>query len=592
MIVTIKRRGLETAQVSIERLVSTLGFGKDCDVSLAEDRLDLKLGMLIQQGDGLSFRPLKSEHHFFLGDIVVDAMMPLGENEWLRVDEFELSWSLSTEEIKNDPTESKPLPPPPKPMAFPVMPNRAGAMMAYGQTSNTASPSNEESLELSDMAKAPVKEQKVPEPKSIPTEPMKVLEEEPVKVKESAPAIPEKRSPAEAELVEKLKRLQTVRKSPEVSKEVVKEEVTEEAWVETEEEVLGPAWKRAIKYFYHHIELEIFEKSVKKRKEYLSTAIQAALDATLGDADQEVVRHRVERELKSTSPFDKLSLALDIQVMRVTDKGLLAIDRGKGFGAPEMSFYNAGHVCWAFDQFLQSKEIEVKFYGAECQSLNLTNWMVNAYFPPIISDGFLIQMKRETKVLSTSLTWIEEAEATFLSLHRSRKNILVVAKESSDLKQIFQLMQTNLREGQILGVLGEKLKELEDESKFLFLDQEQSLAQILKVSQTLGLSGIADFDLEGRGKSVFQQAAFKDLGYWGYIQASKPIDALRRFELQWRLSSQQSDRQTIREWVQASFPFLINIQKDEDGSLDCVVSAVGFKDGRWVLKQLPDGDWE
>ena len=152
MIVIIKRRGLETSQVSIERLVSTLGFGEGCDVSLAKDRAEEKLGMLIQQGDGLSFRPLKQDDGFFLGDVQVDSMMPLGEGEWLRFEEFELSWmegELPKEQMESEP-DTKPLPPPPLPS--PVIPNRAGAMMAYGQTPPTQQPSsskNEESLELS-----------------------------------------------------------------------------------------------------------------------------------------------------------------------------------------------------------------------------------------------------------------------------------------------------------------------------------------------------------------------------------------------------------------------------------------------------------
>ena len=107
--------------------------------------------------------------------------------------------------------------------------------------------------------------------------------------------------------------------------------------------------------------------------------------------------------------------------MRVTDKALLAIDRGKGFGEPEMSFYNEGHVCWAFDQFMQSQGLELAFHGSKCENIDVSNWMVNAYFPPVIVDGFLIQFKREPKNLEASLKWEEGTAEAFGSLCRAKK---------------------------------------------------------------------------------------------------------------------------------------------------------------------------
>jgi len=583
MIITIKRRGLETAQCSIERLVSTLGFGSDCDVSLATDRHDQKLGMLIQQGEGLSFRPLKQELRFYLGDVHVEGMLPLGEGEWLRVDEFELAWFRG--ELKKEQSRDEvSLPPAPKPLLTPLLPNRAGAMMAYGQGFSAKPNATEESFELSQQA-TEVKPESMPKAGNRKPEEKTPALEQPALT--SAPE--SNRSPAEEQLMEKLKRLQTDKK-PQSNRDEKQNSTVQHktSWRESEDEILGPAWKRVVKYFYHHIELAIFQKTASERREYMQQSIKAALDATMQRDDQDTVRPRVERELESASPFDRLGLSSDIQSIRVTDKGLLSIDRGKGFGAAEMSFYNGGHVCWSFDRWLQSKGVEAKFYGSQCQALQIGHWTVNAYFQPLLAQGFLIQLQKIPKLLNVGISWVEGAEACFEALQRQRKNILVMAKSPTQISQLQQLLQSKLVEGDLIGLLGEKLNSVKDDSKCLMLDYHQTLAQLIQVAQTLNLYSIADFELESRGKTAFQQLAFKDLSYWGFVQASQPIDGLKRFELQWRLSHPQSDAQTIKEFIHASFPYVCYIDTEEQG---CVLATVAIKDGQWSLQRLFEEDW-
>ena len=89
--------------------------------------------------------------------------------------------------------------------------------------------------------------------------------------------------------------------------------------------------------------------------------------------------------------------------------------------------------------------------------------------------------------------------------------------------------------------MGDHPPQMQVQEKYLMFDSDQSLQQLFKLNQQLSLSGLVDFDVEGRGKSIFQHTAFKDLNYWGFVHASRPIDALRRFELHWRLSHGQSD---------------------------------------------------
>jgi hypothetical protein len=589
MFIVIKRRGSETARVKIERLVSTLGFGEDCDVSLDESREDQKLGMLIQQGDGLSFRPLKQELKFFLGDIPVDNMMPLAEGEWLSLEEFELCWVMTSASDSSEPEKSD-LPPLPKPLAGPAFPNRAGAMMAYGHSAPGKPSRSEESLELSDSAKQPESLQ-VPPPKPVP-----VLSESKVddEVKSSPPAV-QKLSSAEVELMEKLRRLETDKKPtvPQKQSELLAQEENRarQGWKETENDILGPAWKRVVKYFYHHIEHEIFSKKAETKMSYMHQAIQDALDATTPKEEHDVVRPRVERELESASPFDRVGLSSDVHGMRVTDKGLLSMDRGEGFGAPEMSFYNGGHVCWSFDRWLQANDVEKQFTGTQCQSLSIGMWTVNAFFEPFLSSGFLIQFQKTPKVLAQSLKWSEKSDYDFLGIKSHEYNLLVVGKDHAELMRIFYLLQSELKDGQILGVIGDRLKIMKDESRFLFLDQNQSLSQIIKVSDSIGLFGMVDFEVETRGKTVFQQIAFKNLSFYGFSQARQPIDALRRFELQWRLSNPQSEAKTIREWIQASFPYIVYLDREQEEEV-CRISSIVLKKDDWFISEKTEDDWE
>lgn len=589
MFIVVKRRGSETSRIKIERLVSTLGFGEDCDVSLDEHREDQKLGMLIQQGDGLSFRPLKQDLKFFLGDIPVDNMMPLAEGEWLSMDEFELCWVATS---NNDLPESKreELPPLPKPIAGPVLPNRAGAMMAYGHSSTNKSSKSEESLELSG---AVPQEQPVEEP---PKPPVPVLSESKIEEPErQSPATEQKLSPAEMELIEKLRRLETDKK-PSTTRDQLEpqdrgEGRSKQGWKESENDILGPAWKRVVKYFYHHIDHEVFSQDTQAKRSYMNQAIQSALDATTPKEEHDVVRPRVERELESASPFDRIGLSSDVQGMRVTDKGLLSMDRGEGFGAPEMSFYNGAHVCWSFDRWLQANEVEKEFVGTQCQSLNVGMWTVNAYFEPFLSSGFLIQFQKTPKILSESLKWSESCSYDFQSMKENKYNLLVVGKDNAELMRIFYLLQSELKDGQMLGVIGDRLKIMKDETRFLFMDQNQSLNQMLKVSDTIKLCGMVDFEVETRGKTVFQQIAFKNLSFYGFSQARQPVDALRRFELQWRLSNPQSEATTIREWIQASFSYLVYLSR-EQGEDVCKISSISLKAGDWWIPDEVEDDWE
>lgn len=595
MFIVVKRRGLETARIKIERLVSTLGFGEDCDVCLDKAKEDQKLGMLIQQGEGLSFRPLKQELKFFLGDIPVDNMMPLAEGEWLSIDEYELSWVMTSDESYTDP-ERADLPPLPKPLAGPALPNRAGAMMAYGQSSSAKPTISEDSFELSETAKQSESTQ------PAPTEPVPVLSESKMDdernigsklMSEAKPTAEQKLSPAEIELIEKLRRLETDKKPtlPQVESPVKEDGGRKQGWKESENEILGPAWKRVVKYFYHHIEHDIFSKDRNAKKSYMHQAIQDALDATTPKDEHEVVRARVERELESASPFDRIGLSSDVQGMRVTDKGLLSMDRGEGFGAPEMSFYNGAHVCWSFDRWLLANEMEKEFIGTQCQALTIGLWTVHAYFEPFLSSGFLIQFQKTPKVLAQSLKWSETSDYDYASMKNNRYNLLVVGKDNTELMRIFYLLQSELKEGQLFGVIGDRLKILKDENKFLFLDQNQSLGQMLKVSDTIGLKAMIDFEVESRGKTVFQQIAFKNLSFHAFTQARQPLDSLRRFELQWRLSNPQSDATTIREWIQASFPFIIYLGKDMEEEV-CKISPITLRDGDWLIPDDTIDDWE
>ena len=600
MLIIIKRRGVESARVNIERLVSTLGFGEDCDVSLAQDRDDLKLGMLIQQGDGLSFRPLKQDHQFFLGDVPVANMMPLAEGEWLSMEEFELSWiNRQVSSIEIEQQEQAEFPPPQKPIAQANLANRAGAMMAYGQVQSPA-PSNphksEESLELSQSAAEVALEKKevsppLLEPIAVPSE----VELPSPKKGEQVKALANEQSlsPAEVDLMQKLKRLENVKKpsSLQLNPSIVSKSIKKNSWKETENDILGPSWKRVVKYFYHHIEMDVFQKKADEKLTYMKDFIQAALDATTNPDEQDIVRPRVERELSSASPFDRIGLSSDVQGIRVTDKGLLSMDRGHGFGAPEISFYNGAHVCWSFDRWLQSNGLDQRLFGADCHGLSLGVWTVNAFFKPLISNGFLIQLKKTPKILPSSLDWFKELDYKFADLQAEKRNMLVIAKDTSQWLQMFQLMQANLAEGQMLGILGEHLKFIKDNSKYLFLDKDQSLAQLLKVNESLGLYGLVDFELENRGKSIFKQTAFKDLSYWGFSQARHPLDALRRFELQWRLSSPQSDAQTIREWIQSSFSYVLHIVQNDERDC-CIISPINLKNGDWFIPNHLEDEWD
>ena len=100
------------------------------------------------------------------------------------------------------------------------------------------------------------------------------------------------RSLAETQLMEKLKRFQTDKK---VTPAEVKNDQSKPDWEESEEDVLGPAWKRVIKYFYHHIDLGIFKGSIEDRSQYLKEAIDLSLQATVSEEERDTVRPRVER---------------------------------------------------------------------------------------------------------------------------------------------------------------------------------------------------------------------------------------------------------------------------------------------------------
>jgi hypothetical protein len=66
---------------------------------------------------------------------------------------------------------------------------------------------------------------------------------------------------------------------------------------------------------------------------------------------------------------------------------------------------------------------------------------------------------------------------------------------------------------------------------------------------------------------------------------------LRRFELQWRLSNPQSEAKTIREWIQASFPYIVYLDREQEEEV-CRISSIVLKKDDWFISEKTEDDWE
>jgi hypothetical protein len=182
--VILEEKGSPPRSIRLERLVSTIGYGDECDVSLKPGSPALRLGMLIRSGDEFSFRPMVDSQDLLLDGKPVTGMTPFLPDSVLQVDSIYIRLGGTLAESTREESPSMPNSQP-MPLAIPNQNmGRTAAVHAYSgqaiqsqereQEKPRKSESEEEeswSAETTIRRSRPLAEEEAPAPRPSLTEP-------------------------------------------------------------------------------------------------------------------------------------------------------------------------------------------------------------------------------------------------------------------------------------------------------------------------------------------------------------------------------------------------------------------------------------
>ena len=590
----IQRQGEKERRHGIDRLVSTVGFGDGCDVMLAPSGRTERLGMFIQQGEGLSFRPLHSPSGAFLKGLEIESMVVLDENAVLRLLDFDLSWNRGAVEEE---AEFKPWVPKKVNLEHSARPSgyRAGALSAYsGQKSSTMTQEFEGvQLELSDTARQsarlekPTLSAKVQQPANSVERP---LNSKTAIAQESSNKAPERsRLTAEEELRRKLElarqqssssppilaaKSSSVLSSPLSSSsrhgddrdenlgiEIFRDESRHSRESQPSTRKKPPAQnKDVLKHFFNHLDIEFFWSAASERRATLTEGLRLALQEVMGEDENSPNFSKFEKELKSSGPLKKLLADPAVCGVMIRDKGLLFVDRGKGFDQPELSFFNAAHAYWTLDRLLLGSGIRMDWRGGK-KSFTLDRiWGGRVILPEVSWQGaYVVMRKREIERLSFSMD-----KTSLLELAKKvklRENLLLVAPDRDTAKHLsYWFLKQAESLGAVLVLSQNDLSDMGDFPRRIGVRRgDEALYEWLDWSEDMDLAGILHGDALVNGFELIRRLTHQSQGWWQMVVSNDPAAAFERLELDLSLEKPEVHIDLHRRLIKGAFGSVVSI---------------------------------
>jgi hypothetical protein len=602
MELVIQRKGERERRQVIDRLVSTVGFGDGCDVMLAPSGRTERLGMFIQQGEGLGFRPLHSPSGVFLKGLEIESMVVLEENALLRILDYDLSWNQGP--VGKDEEEFKPWTPQKMSVerALNASGYRAGALNAYAHQRQNPSPQEFEGveLELSENARQTVRQEKTaPIHANLTHAGSEYTGSEVTKTTERG------RSSAEEDLRRKLELVRQQSSVPANWNHEIYEH-TEAKPPEQKRSVPKPFLppkspsalksKDVLKHFFNHLNIEVFWSAASERRATLVDGLRLALHEVLGEDENSPHFSKFEKELKSSGPLKKLMAEPEVCGIMIRDKGLMYVDRGKGFDQPELSFFNAAHAYWTVDRLLLGSGIRMDWRGGK-KSFNLdAMWGGRVILPEASWQGaYVVMRKRELERINFSMD-----KSALLELARkvkNRENLLLVAPDRFTAKHLSYWF---LKQAESLGavlVLSQKdLSDMGDYPRRIGVRRgDEELHTWLDWSEDMDLAGILHGDSLENGFELIRRLTHQRHGWWQVIVANDAPSALERMELDLSLQKPQILLDLHRRLLRGAFAGVLTLGgKSISGRRNelSLQTPTIKKDGGWTVRsENTQDDW-
>jgi hypothetical protein len=642
----IQRQGEPERHLKLERLVNTVGFGDGCDVVLATSGRTERLGMFIQQGEGLNFRPLHQPSGVFMNGQEIESMVAIPAGTILRVLDYDLSWTLDGFSQESEPEPKRWAPPVSPSSVRPLAGYRAGAMMAYGKD-DSPRPLEEkmEGVELAWSNDVPAKEPTRAEHERHPRNPSN---QHPSNQQSSRTAEPQQSrslGAAEAELARKLEEARQRMEGgmgalsdsldesmgmplnqgqnsmasffhhddPQESHDHEEEDMVEDLLpmrrVTHPEPPLLPQklikvkgqTKDVLKHFFNHLGVEVFHRSSTERRMILAEGLKLSLKDVMGEDEHGRLYARMEKELKGSGPLKELLSDDSVCGLMVRDKGHLYVDRGKGFQQPEMSFFNAVHAYWSLDRLLLSVGIKMDWSDGQKSFRYDPSWGGRVILPGANWQGAYVVMRRRKEQRSSFV--MEKASLLNLAERvKRRENLLIVAP---DITMAQHLVFWFLKQAESLGPVLVLSKEQSFGGTGDFPKRigvalgDEDLPEWVKWSEGMDLAGTLHGEPLVKGFDLLRTLAHQQHGWWQLIIANGAESAVEKCELDLSIERPELRPHLIQRLIKGVFSAVVSIDgKSISGRRHIVkVEDVGVdQQGKWMVpprKTSPaEGDWE
>lgn len=539
-------RGSEAPRIlEVERLVSTVGLGDGCDVVLAPSSSSERLGMLIQQGEGFSFRPLHVPSGVFLGGVEVEGMIEWPQGGQLEILDFNLSWM-------GDGSEAPLAPPPPPPPPPPSNPSsggyKAGALSAYGNALQNLPNPSQEGVEL---------------------------------------ALSQKRSlgAAEVELARKLEQARNKAEANPGLPELPTKEEAEDLITSYRQPAPQPGkTKDVLKHFFNHLDLTVLTRPPQERKRVLADGLRRALAEVKGLDERDPLYGKLDRELRSAGPFKKLLADEEVRGLMIRDRGLVYVDRGQGFDKPQLSFFNPAHAYWTLDRLLLSAGVTMNWEQGRRSFRLDEQWGGRAFLPQTSWQGAYVVMRRRVEERPSWSMDGEDWNDLEASIHAS-ENLLLVASDAEQALHLSHWLLNRVQEtGQVMILSDEGGQE--GNPRHLTVHRgDAPLVEWLEWSEGMDLLGRLNTDPNLTDMALLRALTHQKRKWWQILVAKDATSALEKLELDLLLEHQGTDPELVRRLILGAFHSVVGIDgKSISGKHLELKASCPHHDGTWKLR--------
>jgi hypothetical protein len=289
--------------------------------------------------------------------------------------------------------------------------------------------------------------------------------------------------------------------------------------------------------------------------EGLKQAVEVVLD------EQESSSFQVfEQALKSPQPIKDLMMDENVVGLMVRDKGLLYVDRGKGFVEPEHRFLNAAHAYWVLDRLFLGAGIKMEWDGGQ-RSFSLDNaWGGRVILPGADWQGAYAIMGRRC----TERTRFEMPKGQRLLLAekvRRRENLLVVAENPEVLQQLgYWLVKQSEGLGNVLILSRSEPVAASDSPRRIGVHRgDEPLVQWLDWGYGIDLIGTLHRDPASPVFDLVRQLSHQAHGWWQLQMANGSGLALERLALDMALEHPDRDVELLRELLRTAFGAVLSV---------------------------------